>query len=86
VQARAAAVAAAQALVDVACQVPLPNSPPPSPSSPTPSRPPPSTSSSSDPTLPCIRPASPSSPRPIPQIRLDPDSAPVSPPKMPPVC
>ncbi|KAJ4187244.1 H(+)-transporting V1 sector ATPase subunit A [Fusarium falciforme] len=84
VQARAAAVAAAQALVDVACQVPLPNSPPPSPSSPTPSRPPPSTSSSSDPTLPCIRPASPSSPRPIPQIRLDPDSAPVSPPKMPP--
>ncbi|KAJ4201913.1 H(+)-transporting V1 sector ATPase subunit A [Fusarium falciforme] len=84
VQARAAAVAAAQALVDVACQVPLPNSPPPSPSSPTPSRPPPSTSSSSDPTLPCIRPASPSSPRPIPQIRLDPDSAPVLPPKMPP--
>ncbi|KAJ4326608.1 H(+)-transporting V1 sector ATPase subunit A [Fusarium piperis] len=83
VQARAAAVAAAQALVDVACQVPLPNSPPPSPS-PTPSRPPPSTSSSSDTTLPCIRPASPSSPRPIPQIRLDPDSAPVSPPKMPP--
>ncbi|UPK95138.1 hypothetical protein LCI18_006073 [Fusarium solani-melongenae] len=84
VQARAAAVAAAQALVDVACQVPLPNSPPPSPSSPTPSRPPPSTSSSSDPTLPCIRPASPSSPRSIPQIRLDPDCAPVSPPKMPP--
>ncbi|RSM14513.1 V-type proton ATPase catalytic subunit A [Fusarium ambrosium] len=86
VQARAAAVAAAQALVDVACQVPLPNSPPPSPSpsSPTPSRPPPSTSSSSDPTLPCIRPVSPSSPRPIPLIRLDPDSAPVSPPKMPP--
>ncbi|KAL2676960.1 H(+)-transporting V1 sector ATPase subunit A [[Neocosmospora] mangrovei] len=89
VQARAAAVAAAQALVDVACQVPLPNSPPPSPSpspsSPTPSRPPPSTSSSSDPTLlPCIRPASPSSPRPIPQIRLESDSAPVSPLKMPP--
>ncbi|KAM5374868.1 hypothetical protein ACJZ2D_006212 [Fusarium nematophilum] len=82
---KARAVAAAQALVDVARQVPLPNSPPPSPS-PTPSRPPLSSSSStsSSPTSTPIRPLSPSPPSSLPQTHLRLDSAPVSPPKMPP--
>lgn len=87
------AVAAALALVDVARQVPLPNSPPPSPSlSPSPyspsstpqplSQPPPSTTLSPGSTASSIRPQSPHSPT-SPHLQLD--NAPVSSLKMPPV-
>ncbi|KAF4989441.1 hypothetical protein FGRMN_9106 [Fusarium graminum] len=87
-RAAAAAAAAALALVDVARQVPLPNSPPPSPSTPpssstpqSPSRPPPSSHSSSGSTSPSIRPQSPTSST---SSRRHLDNAPVSPPKMAP--
>ncbi|KAF4443852.1 putative H+-transporting ATPase, vacuolar, 67K chain [Fusarium austroafricanum] len=87
---RAGKAAAALALVDVARQVPLPNSPPPSPSlSPypssstpqPPSQPPPSSTSSPGSTSSSIRPQSPSPPT-SPHIQLD--NTPVSPPNMPP--